>query len=567
MREDAVQYHRRMMDEFVHAVINKEDAREEAVNVLMSANNLENQGFTRILLKREAEEYLKPSTVLSQSTSATRDIFSSARGDTLQERAPARHYVQIPQFDEHDLLEAIENNDEKALDKLVRRFTGWRKQTMRNPEREHVDKLPIVGSHSKLDTLNLFPQREGKAAYGSMPLFQHLTRYLFGGKGENAQRLHKAMVQTAKGMHPKLKEPHMFSDWIGNNATMMKFFNIGYNDFKRAYLDKFPQMQKFFADPNAINHYIRVKNWENEGVPRDEVMEILFDSEGMPRQVSKEGKDSPVQQLRKKADQYNDNRRVPKEGERNFGRVGIEPYRLGIAMLPYSQIHNIMKWMLVTNGGMNSDGEIDDSFLTKRYGSDMRGYMANHAYLMDNMIDTLYAGGSGRNGYNQVLPNEYTKAYKEQVSTDLEKRSEAMKEQLGENNWKGLAPETIERAVEYVNFGAVAKRFAQEHDADIIDEGGPYPHIKRTEHGDTIYMREDVPDMSSLCLHDFFTSDEKERIIERTLMAYGQQEFADLLRHSVQGYTHTHNTKDEFDMLEEPQLSEPSPLGIVMEVP
>ena len=131
MREDAVQYHRRMMDEFVHAVINKEDAREEAVNVLMSANNLENQGFTRILLKREAEEYLKPSTVLSQSTSRHETYFQ-ARGDTLQERAPARHYVQIPQFDEHDLIEAIENNDEKALDKLVRRFTGWRKQTMRN---------------------------------------------------------------------------------------------------------------------------------------------------------------------------------------------------------------------------------------------------------------------------------------------------------------------------------------------------------------------------------------------------------------------------------------------------
>ena len=64
----------------------------------------------------------------------------------------------------------------------------------------------------------------------------------------------------------------------------------------------------------------------------------------------------------------------------------------------------------------------------------MRGYMANHAYLIDNMIDTLYAGGSGRNGYNR-FSNEYTKAYKEQASTDLEKRSEAMKEQLRENNW------------------------------------------------------------------------------------------------------------------------------------
>ena len=561
MREDAVQYHRRVIDEFVNAVINKQDAHEEAVNLLMSANNLENNGFTRILLKREAEEYLEPSTVLSQSTSATRDVFSSARGDTLQERAPTRHHKQIPQFDEKKLLNAIENNAEKALDKLVSRFVGWRMQTMQNPEREG----DVVGSRSKLDTLHLFPHREGKASFGTMPLFQHLTRYLFGGEGENAERLHKAMVKTAKKMHPKAKEPHMFSDWVGNNATMMRFFNIGYNDFKRAYLEKFPKMQKFFADPQAINHYIRVKNWENEGIPRDEVMDVLFKENGMPRQVYEDKKQSPVQWLSQVADQHTDQRRAPKDDERNFGRVGLDAYRLGIAMLPYSQIYNIMKWMLVTNGGMDSDGNINDSFINKRYGSDMRGYMAHHAYLMDNMIDTLYAGGSGRNGYNQTLPNQYTKKYQAEISTNLEKRSQDMKEQLAENNWKGLAPETIERAVEYVNFDNLVKRFAQEHDADIIDEAGRYPHIKRDEQGDTIYMTDEPPDLRSLILHNFFTDDEKERIVERTLVAYGQQEFADLLRQSVQGYTHTHNTEDEFDMLEEPQFAEPSPPGSVMQ--
>ena len=89
----------------------------------------------------------------------------------------------------------------------------------------------------------------------------------------------------------------MFSDWIGNNATINEMFNIGYNDFKRAYLDKFPQMQKFFADPNAINHYIRVKNWENEGVPRDEVKFCLITK--VCRVKSPKKKDSPVQQLRK----------------------------------------------------------------------------------------------------------------------------------------------------------------------------------------------------------------------------------------------------------------------------
>ena len=83
----------------------------------------------------------------------------------------------------------------------------------------------------------------------------------------------------------------------------------------------------------------------------------------------------------------------------------------------------------------------------------------------------------------------------------------------------------------------------------------------------TIYMREDTPDfMSSLRLHDFFTSDEKERIIERTLMAYGST--GNLLTCCDTAFkdTRTRTTRtSKFDMLEEPQRSEPSPLGIVME--
>lgn len=58
MREDALQYHQRVVSEFTHALINKQDARDEAVNVLLSANNLENQGYTRILFKKNAQKYI-----------------------------------------------------------------------------------------------------------------------------------------------------------------------------------------------------------------------------------------------------------------------------------------------------------------------------------------------------------------------------------------------------------------------------------------------------------------------------------------------------------------------------
>ena len=60
MREDALQYHQRVVNEFAQAIINKQDAREEAVNVLLSANNLENQGYSNVVFKKEAEDVLKP---------------------------------------------------------------------------------------------------------------------------------------------------------------------------------------------------------------------------------------------------------------------------------------------------------------------------------------------------------------------------------------------------------------------------------------------------------------------------------------------------------------------------
>ena len=58
MRENALQYHARMVSDFYDALL-KGDASDEAVNVLMSAQNLRNKGVTTIPVLKDAKKYLR----------------------------------------------------------------------------------------------------------------------------------------------------------------------------------------------------------------------------------------------------------------------------------------------------------------------------------------------------------------------------------------------------------------------------------------------------------------------------------------------------------------------------
>ena len=53
MRENASQYHARVVNEFYDALVKGYDARNEAANVLFSAQNLLNHGITNIPLLKE----------------------------------------------------------------------------------------------------------------------------------------------------------------------------------------------------------------------------------------------------------------------------------------------------------------------------------------------------------------------------------------------------------------------------------------------------------------------------------------------------------------------------------
>ena len=556
------------MSEFTHALINKHDARDEAVNVLLSANNLENQGYTQILFKKNAQKYideLQPELqVRNPSSRGMERIFSG--GSTIHEPAPSRHHKAKPLFHSDDWAKAMMTGDEKSIDAMVRLAISRRfEDTIPNIAERGDD---IVGQHSKFKTLNLHPPRKGEVAYGEKPLWQQLNRYLYGNKGKNAEKLNKAMIKTAEGLHPVLKQQHMFGNWRGNNVTMMTIYNRGKKDFTDAFGERYGKGHPLLAHSMLDEHFMRVKNWENEGVPREEIFDLLFDNNGMLI-TEGDGKNSPIQQLRELADGYNDIRRKPVKDQRNFGRVGDDVHRLGISMLPYDDIYKIKRWMLETGGGVQEDGSIDDSVINNILGLGARGYMANHAYLMDNMLNTLYAGGSNRNGMNHVLPNRFTEKAAREAKKNIDEKHQEVRGRLEENKWGALDDDTLQRSLEGVNFGPMVKRYTDKHgNCDVIpdDDNPQYPHIDENQHGTFIYMTSDLPNMKDLVNHGLFEKDELKDIIEQSLIQYGTKEYSDLMRQTLQGYTHTHKADDEeFDMMKEPTVySDRTPLGIVM---
>ena len=561
VREDALQFHQRVVDDFVKAVFNKQDARDEAVNVLLSANNLKNQGYTRIFLKNEAEQYLdelKPELDFRKlPRSEQAKIFSSS--STRAEPAPSRHHRMRKLFDGEDWVRAHDQNDESALDTMVRLHAGWRMQSVPNVQERGTD---IVGDHSKFHVLNMFPSRGDEVSYGEIPLFQKLTRYLYKDDMKNAKRLNKAMVKVSKNMSPQLKKQKLFSNWRGNNTTMMSIFQKGLDDFKEYYKDRY----EVNDIPSSLNqqiglHFMRVKNWQNEGIPRDKVMDKLFDDDGSPIHSSKG--ESPVGQLRKIADRIHSRKEKPMEGQENFGRVGIDPYRLGIAMLPYEDIYKISKWML-NGAGSKDDGSIDDSVINKILGPNARGYMAHHAYLMDNMLNTIYAGGSDKRGMSHTIPNRYLRDKKSQLMNEIETKKEELTQGMKNNNWGSALDSALLSSLDGFNLENMATRFSKNNDMFLINEGGKFPHIREDFAGSVVEMTDDLPNMKELVNQGFFKDDELNDIINSVANDYAQTEFSNHLRESINDYIYTHNCEDDWDMQDKPDLTQTAQ-GILME--
>ena len=102
-------------------------------------------------------------------------------------------------------------------------------------------------------------------------------------------------------MNPILKQPHLFSNWRGNNATIMKIYQRGKDDFslKRSENKQFGPNHPLLSHKMLDEYYLmRKKIWENEGIPREEFLIILYDENGSPATFCKKSQKSPVELLR-----------------------------------------------------------------------------------------------------------------------------------------------------------------------------------------------------------------------------------------------------------------------------
>ena len=202
-----------MVSDFYDALL-KGDASDEAVNVLMSAQNLRNEGVTTIPVLKDAKKYLRQ---MKRSRDALRrkvenpideipvDAFQASKVITSRstKHEPARRpqHRAIRLFHVDDWKKAHDESNQSAIDAMTRKAHGWRMQT--RPNTEDYDDEDITHPHHPIHALNLHPTYEDNIpSYHSKPIFQQLMRAMFSPPHALASQFNKKMMRAAKKLHP-----------------------------------------------------------------------------------------------------------------------------------------------------------------------------------------------------------------------------------------------------------------------------------------------------------------------------------------------------------------------------
>jgi hypothetical protein len=567
VREDAVAYNARVVQEFVEAVFLKADARNEAVNVILSAQNMRNYGHDASYYEGQAQAYLAKAKVnLGLNVPARQTAQATSRRDTSMERAPPRHFKARQIFNEEMLLEALEahqRGDDSMLNRLARKTMGWRADTIPNrKERTVRDEATgrelhqdIAGRHHKFETLQLYPPHSKRVSFGE-PMFQKMKRYLYKTEdetfGKNARLLDGKMRHVAKGLHADLRKPHQFTKWDGSNANLLAFYGKGYNQFLDTMRKKYGQQAPLLQSKQLPKVYLLIKNWINEGLDEKTVMnEIINDDASGLRREGRKGM-TPAESLRDLAE--NDPQIESK-------RTGLIPYLFGTYMLPPEQNFEMCKWLLKQAGGLGTDADLGKILGVPA--EDARGFMSHHSMLMGSVLNRMYAGGPQSRGHTQVVGNRRLKKVADENEEGRKARLDKLREGLNNGSeWHNIEDETLLQALSGVDMKDIAERFADRTGRIVVNEGGQYPEID----GDYIYMDEELPDLKRLHQGGFFEEDEDiyQELCDRTVNAFGDFEKSAGLREGLHGYLYTHDVKDDFEVNEEPVV-EKTAKGLLMD--
>ena len=536
MRENASQYHARVVNEFYDALVKGEDARNEAANVLFSAQNLLNHDIAYIPLRKEAKEYL--ATMMEKPKYYEEAKTITARS-TKHEPSRRPQHRAIPLFTVDDWMTAKENGDMKAIDRMVRQATGWRMQTMRNTEEHDVIDQP----HHPIRAQGLFPDYDNLPSYESIPITHGLMRKMFAR--DKAFEFNKAMVKAAKKLHPRLKKNDMLGNWSGNNFTINKMFNIGFEDFKKDYMKKFPEAEQ---QEEMKQFFIWAKQWENEGIPRDLILRVGFhtvqNSKGENKLMVRNDAGKLFTKLVK------DNAAIHLENGSwtypSMERIGIDAYRDGVYMLPNDMIRDIMHWKI---NGAESEKELNNIV---EGNTEVASYMKLHGRVFNAALRHSYAGGALKRGYSHMAPNRMLQDG--ELRARLEASPKEFADELFENLKLGrrfsLIRDVKEGVASSLDYEAAVDELIGQ-DPDIEVEGyGPYPHYIIDGGDEYIAMTHEPPDIKKLKEHGFFATESGEKLFEEFAKKAAQQMTiegkADLIMESMNDFHYTSDFDEDW---------------------
>lgn len=528
MRDNDIRYHDRVVKEFVRALFSKQDCKDEAADVLFSALNLSRKNYTYMPLLKEAQKVVEIDRGLPYKEEA--QIITSK--DTSFEPSKKRHHIGQPIFHMDDWDKAVEDGNLKALDTMVRRKTAWRHQTIPNANDYSQDEIKT--KHHKIHALGLQPNYNDEVgSYSSQPLFHKMIRHLYKNDGENAAKLDKEMKHVAKNLHTSLKADHMFTDWNGEAVNLKSIYQMGFDDFKKDYAEKFP-----LVDDDDLNPYfLWCKKWEHEGIPREYLFRSAFDKDGRPRtqiadELHKIVKDNQSIQL-------DDGSFISPDME----RIGVDAYRYGIYMLPNDKIREVEKWMI--EGA--DDKELSKIFPEMRKGLDMRGFMAHHTRLMNGALRNAYAGPSLKNSFSHRTGNRYLNDSGE--AEMLTNRSQRKKLELEDKMREGKGFEQLKPSVYASLFDSLNINELIDNTGMFVTGEGKYPHYVEDLFGEPeIEMTDEAPNMKSLIQNGFFENNKEalDDIINRSSNTMIQNALTGLKMSTLDDYAFTHKFSDDW---------------------
>jgi len=553
VRENASQYHARVVNEFYDALVKGEDARNEAANVLFSAQNLINHGINHIPLRKEAKEYL--ATMIEPKFHEEAKAVTSRSTKHEPARRPQHRAIKL--FDREKWEEAKKRGDMRAIDHMVRQATGWRQQTIHNhrsdsnPDGYHWSE--IDEPHHPIHALGLHPNyNDFQPSYSGIPVFHSLARKMFSrGKAED---FHKAMVRDSKKLHPMLKKDNMLGNWSGDNFNINKMFNIGFEDFKKDYEKKFPQ-QKEFLDA----YFVWANNWENEGIPRDYILREGFGANGHPKNEA-----GPLFHKVIKS-----NKPIHTEDGGfvypHLERIGDDAYRFGIYMLPKDMIRDTMHWLL--NGG-ESEKELNNII---HGNTEVASYMKRHARLMDAALFHSYTGGALKGGYSHTIPNRFLAD--SELRAKLEASPKKFAEELAERIKSGKRLDDIKSVKDGVlrslDYKRAVGEFLQEN-PELDEYGqGPYPHFIIDGDDRYIEFNNDTPNFKELRNRGFFDTESGQELLDQFATTAAQQVTIegknDTIMETMDGFHYTSRIPEDWENPKDAK-EEKTSLGILTEI-